>query len=224
MNSDKTINALFKVSTFDVVYKNGLSIPFGGSYGEKIYAVWAETIGGQFIQNIFICDNSIKLSSRKMPSYWFANIKDKAVDAVTSATHKVNGSKNIDFTIPDISLKDSNIRSFYVCFEIDRSWDSNDWFPASSYDQPAILYKALVDLDSATTEFTLTPVGWTAGPMNDITSLKYIPGFSLGKLNSEMRYITNLRNQNNSSIGPVNPDTTKIALSMVGSIKVKVNK
>ena len=140
-----------------------------------------------------------------MPSFWYANVREKAskkeIDAVTGATHVNKGDKNIDFTINNILLKDPAIRSFYVCFEIDRSWDKNDWFN----DQPAILYKALVNLDSNKTEFILKPVGWTAGPMNEIGSSGYIPGFSIGRLNHEMRYITNLRNANNS-IGKINPD------------------
>lgn len=219
-------NPIKSSTTFNVVYENGLAIPFGGSRGKKIYAIWAETADGNFIQNIWICANSIKLPKRKMPSYWYANVKEKAteseIDAVTGATHSINGNKNIDFTIDNISLKDASIRSFYVCFEIDRSWDTNDWF-SGSYDQPAILYKALVDFDSSETEFTLKPVGWTAGPMNDISATGYIDGFKLGLLNREMRYITHRKNPDNT-FGIINPDSSYSALSMVSSIKVVVNR
>lgn len=212
--------------TFNLVYKNGLAIPFGGSRGEKIYAVWAETTHGDFIQNIWICANSMKMPARRMPSYWYAKIKKRAteaeIDAVTGATHNIRGNKNIDFTIENIALKDASIRSFYICFEIDRSWDKNDWF-SGKYDQPAILYKARIDFDTPETEFTLQPVGWTAGPMNDISASGYIDDFELGVLNKEMRYITNRRNADNS-FGIMNPDASYSALSMVGSIKVMVNK
>ena len=59
--------------------------------------------------------------------------------------------------------------------------------------------------------------------MNDIGSTGYIDNFELGVLNKEICYITHLRNADNS-IGVLNPDKSYSALSMVGSIKVIVNK
>ena len=87
-----------------------------------------------------------------MPSYWYANIKEQAtsdeIAAVTRATQNTTS-----FTIDNISLNDSSIRSFYVYFEIDRSWDANEWFPyTSSYPDvsPLFFIKLLLTLTAQT--------------------------------------------------------------------------
>jgi hypothetical protein len=212
------------VDTFNLVYVNGLPIGTMGG-GQKLYTVWAETVTHDFIQNFYVCTNCLGMPNREMTSYWYKFIRPK-VDAVTSATHKNSSdSKDINFTLSNLSLSDPAIRSFYICFEIDRSWDYNEWFTsASGQDQPAVLYRVLVDLDAATSSFVLAPVGWTAGPMNNIASLNYIPGFALGVLNTELRYLTHHRNSDNS-IGSLNTDAGEYsALDMVGSITVNVNK
>jgi hypothetical protein len=70
-----------------------------------------------------------------------------------------------------------------VFFEIDRSFEPNDWFT----DQPAVLYSADIDLDHLAPSYTLQPVGWTP---NENTE-NAIPNTPKGVLQKEMRYITN---------------------------------
>lgn len=152
----------------------------------NIYAIWIENTELKFIQNIAICQNLVNggTSGTALP-FWKLNKYPTAgpeLDAVTSATQK-----NCDFAVSAI-LKDNAIRKFKVFFEIDRSFEPNDWFT----DQPAVLYSADIDLDNFTGSVILQPVGWTP---NENTE-NAIPNTQKGVLQKEMRYITNKKNNN----------------------------
>jgi hypothetical protein len=166
---------------------------------KNIYVAWIENSSGTFIQNLAICKKLLdgSITGTYVLPYWKTNVYPKSdtteVDAVTSAT-----LTNQDFTLTARSLKDTNQRKFTVYFEIDRSRDPNDWFT----NQPALLYSAAVNLDdSSTTEYTLSPVGWTRD-IDTSTSTDYNenvdtsgdpPTVALGTLQTELRYITDTK-------------------------------
>lgn len=186
-----TVNFQYGESLSPTAYKN-------------IYVIWIENKEESYLQNIFICNKLINggLTGTALP-YWKLNKYPASVDAVSSAT-----KANQDFSV-SAELSDITIRKFTVYFEVDRSFDPNDWFS----DQPALLYEAEIDLDSGVTEYEMTPVGWTP---NEKTA-NVIPGTPIGVLQREMRYITNLKD--GTSFGAVD---SRSATRMVKKISVTV--
>ena len=172
----------------------------------NIYVIWMENETTSFLQNIFICKKLIYggLTGTALP-YWKVNkyplSSADEVDAVTSAT-----VANKDFTVSAV-LKDSTVKNFKLYFEIDHSFDPNDWFS----NQPALLYEADINLND--TLFELAPIGWT--PNEDTENL--IPSTPMGKLENEMRYITNLKD--GSSFGAVD---SRSSTNMVKKISVRI--
>lgn len=191
-------------TTIKISYEHGTVNQY-----ENIYVIWIENKERAFIQNISICKKLIngKLTGTALP-YWKQNIypmSDKnEVDAVTGAT-----KANLNF-ITSAKLKDSKIRKFTIYFEVDRSFDKNDWFT----DQPAILYKEDINLDSPTKEYELHPCGWTP---NEYTR-DIIQRSPEEKLQKDMRFITNLKN----GTGFGKNDTINQATNMVKRITVKI--
>ncbi len=171
-----------KVITVNFKYGESLS----PTAYRNIYVIWIENATGTYIQNVSVCSKLVSgtLTGIVLP-YWKINVFPKSadVDAVTSAT-----KSNTDFSV-SAELRDTTLRKFTIYFEIDRSYEPNDWFPDKYKDQPALLYKAEVDLDSDVSEYEMTPAGWTS---NDITE-NIIPNTPRGILQSEMRYITHHR-------------------------------
>jgi|GEM_PF-6216116 len=207
---------------FNFQFKCGTDIPFGGSSGQKVYAIWIQNENENFIQTIFICQNIMSMSHRIMTPYWINYVKDGSdqdeIDSVTAATHNNAGDKNIDFTISDLVLKDQNIKKFKVYFEIARSWDGNDWFVYSPEDQPAVLYCTEVDLNTNQTEYVLTPIGWTPNSTNEAAAGIVINNWTLNTFNNEMKYITHHRNAVDNTFGT--EDTDNAATKMVSQIKI----
>ncbi len=196
--------------TLEVSYEHGTNL--SPKAWKNIYVVWIENQESAFLQNIIICRKLIDggLTGTALP-YWKFNKYPKSdkyeIDAVTGAT-----KANTDFT-ETAKIKDSKIRKFTVYFELDRSFDGNSWFPS---DQPSLLYKADIDLDSPVNEYELKPYGWT--PDKDITINKKT--FLSGDLQKELRYITNLK----SGTGFGSIDTLNSGTKMVKKITVKVVK
>ncbi len=174
---------------------------------KNIYTIWLENQSG-FIQNICVCKKLINggLTGTALP-YWKVNkypiSSSSEIDAVTSAT-KANTSFSVS-----TQLKDSSVRKFTLYFEIDRSFEPNDWFT----DQPALLYSADINLDGNTSEYELTPLGWTP---NEGTQ-NIIPNTPKGQLQKEMRYITN--HKEGSTFGTAD---ARGATKMVKKISVKI--
>ncbi len=93
--------------------------------------------------------------------YYLPSQDDPMPDGITGPTPKANFV--INATTPDKSLK-----QFRVLFEINQSWDWNEYwtntkFPGDEHymssSQPALVYEAVVDLDSGMHEFELQPIG-----------------------------------------------------------------
>jgi len=187
-------NTSKKNDTVDVLPldSTGQNIVINYEFGEglspakykNIYAIWIEDEATGTIQNISISKKIIAggLTGTAVP-FWKINKYPKSskteIDAVTSATQA-----NTDFSVSAM-LKDDSLKKFKVYFEVDRAYEPNDWFK----DQPAILYSANIDLDSNITNYELLPIGWTP---NEYTK-DFIPNTPMGQLQTEMRYITNLK-------------------------------
>ncbi len=174
----------------------------------KAYAIWIENDSGEFIQNLFVCDriNLQNLTGTGLP-YWEMNkrpISDNTeVDAVSGATQK-----RTDFSVSALLKADES--RFTIFFEVDHSFDPNDWFS----DQPAILYSAEIDLSESISSYPLEFVGWTA---NENTA-NAIPNSPEGVLHSETRYITHQKLSN----GDFGENDVRTATDMVGSITLTI--
>lgn len=178
----------------------------------NIYTVWMENSAKSYIQNIFVCNKLIAggLTGTALP-HWKLNVYPKSstseVDSVTAAT-----TANSDFTVSAIQKKKS-IRKFTLFFEIDRSFEPNDWFN----DQPALLYYAEIDLDQNVSEYELKLLGWT--PNNETTVKNSgTPALTTGILDKVTKYITNKRNDD----GSFGDADTNSATKMVEKITAKI--
>ena len=178
----------------------------------NIYVIWAENPSVGFYYPIYICNRLLgiggNLTGTALP-YWkvnkYPNMNTTEVDAVTGATQKMT-----DFSVP-FTIPERSPRQFTVYFETDASYNGNDWFA----DQPAILYKADINLDNLLSEHALEFVGWT--PNENTVSSASIE-LVLGGLQSETRYITNLKiSTSPDAFGGAddNPQT-----NLVGSIRI----
>jgi hypothetical protein len=199
----------------EVSYTKG-SANFGYSI---VYVIWIENETENFIQNLYVCNTVLgigkTLTGTALP-YWKMNkYPSSEVDGVTGATQK-----NINFSISK-TLADNSIRQFKIFFEVDHSFDGNDWF----VDQPALLYSADVDLDDLQAEYALVPIGWTRNDnISGRTSNKFKddpPHTSppIGELQSELRYITH--KMDGTGFGDEYTDNTA-ATNIVGSLKAKI--
>ncbi len=196
---------------------NQYTIVVNFEYGESltptpyanIYVIWMEDSTSGFIQNMKVCYKLTHggLTGTALP-FWKVNklpISIPAeVDAVTSAT-----IANSDFTVSAV-LKDSSVRRFVVYFEVDRSFEPNDWFS----DQPALLYKANIDLDNPQLVQELYPLGWTP---NEGTQ-NIVPNTPMGFIQKEMRHITHHKVGNTFGT----PDPLHSSTRMVERITVTV--
>lgn len=175
---------------------------------KNIYVVWMENKQANFIQNMRICQKLVTggLTNTALP-FWKMNTYPSSskseIDAVTSAT-----VPNKNFAVAAF-LKDTAIREFDLFFEIDRSFESNDWFS----DQPALLYSTTINLDDLQNEYELQPLGWTP---NEGTQNK-IPNTPAGQLQKEMRFITH--HKDGEGFGE--PDE-RASTKMVKSITAKI--
>jgi len=172
----------FYITTITVNFEYGIDL--SPTAYKNIYIIWIEDKPSSFIQNISVCQKLVQggLTGTALP-YWKINkypiSSSSEIDAVTSAT-----KANTNFSVSAV-LKDNTIRKFVLYFEIDRSYEPNDWFS----DQPALLYSAFINLDESTSTYELLPLGWTP---NESTQ-NIIQNTPFGQLQNEMRYITNLK-------------------------------
>ena len=200
----------------DISYRYTINVNF--EYGvdlspieyKDIYVIWIEDMASGFLQNINVCQKIITggLTGTVLP-YWKINkypvSSGSEVDAVTSAT-----IANSNFSLSAV-LKDNSVRKFVLYFEIDRAFEPNDWFS----DQPALLYSANINLDESPSVYELFPAGWT--PNEETQNI--IQNTPMGKLQYEMRYITNLKT--GSSFGAADSQS---ATKMVKKITATVER
>ena len=171
--------------SINVVFNEGQPDEFTRSPG-NIYAIWMEEPASGFLQHIFTCQKLIDdlavnttISGTALP-YWNEHIYNSAADTITGATRAKS-----DFTV-SAQMNSLETRTFSVWFEIDRSWEENDWFS----DQPSLIFKADVDLDDGVDTYTMDFYGWSSN--NDNGNLKsdfLISTVDFGELCSELRYV-----------------------------------
>lgn len=179
--------------------------------GSQIYCIWMESDTDDTILPILITWRSLNPIGQigQSLAYWRLNKKSEMeskltaadIDAVTSATPNLPAGNSGNeagkqIAVPIGSSSDRGrggftvtkkvpyqVKKFTVYFEIEHSYDSNLYFG----DQPAILYKAVVDLDSmsAGDEIEFEFAGWT--PYSTVT----IDGISRpeGVLQTDLKYI-----------------------------------
>jgi hypothetical protein len=174
-----------------------------------VYTMWLENSEHTFIQNLFICNKIYNktLTGTALP-YWTINKRPYSdIDGLSGATI------HPEFSITRLVEKEAT-SEFTVYVEIDHSWDRNDWFN----DQPALLYAAAINLNSAQKQYSLVPVGWTAAAHNSTTSVPAPPVTTEGKLNKEMKYITH--HADGIGFGTADDRTsTKMVQSLIAIIK-----
>ncbi len=148
--------------------------------GQKIYTIWLANPGQNFYRNIFVCNriNWQNLTGTGLPN-WQENIRPHFTSSEIDA---VSGSTVVDGNfVQEITLDKNAPRQFTVYFEVDHSWDGNDWFS----DQPAVTFAANIDLDNPQTTYTMHFIGWTP---NENTK-GGTPGGVYGVLNTVLKYI-----------------------------------
>lgn len=179
--------------------------------GQKIYTIWLANPGQNFYRNISVCDRIKKqnLTGTGLP-YWQENVRphftSSEIDAVSGPT-VVTGN----FT-REITLDQNAPRQFTVYFEVDHSWDDNDWFS----DQPAVLFAADVDLDNPRTSYTMHFIGWTPNENTDGGE----PGGIYGVLNTVLEYILKLK----TAAGGFGGDEPEPATDQVGALTVTIER
>jgi hypothetical protein len=147
-----------------------------------VYAAWIEDAAGNNLQNLYVCNrvldiNTITgqigsgpglegdgipnwLTKKYRPNIEFTN--NQNVDGVTGASTQQNKTMSVTFNFGPVT-------QFRVCFEIDRSTNSNSYF----YDQPAYTYRSdVINLNNITTSatFPVNLYGWMA---NNTTGMTY---------------------------------------------------
>jgi hypothetical protein len=225
-------------TTTDSGYKIDLDYKIGVTTSYKnIYVAWIEDQNKSFCRYIYICERLDyatftgtsgfdNIKQKAACPYWRKSLYetpyDDAVDAISGPT-----KGNTDFSA-SITLPKGSPKKFTVYFEIDRSFDNNDWWT----DQPAILYSADIDIDSITTsgQYTLTARGWSrnagggsGGNENKYTGNPVSSG--VGELQTELRYISNTAASNGTAFGPAYGATSaNNAMNMTKSITLTVTK
>ena len=155
-----------------------------------IYACWIEDESGNNLQNIYVCGRAVPpqktLTGDAIP-YWALTEypSNTDIDAVTGASKQ--NSLTVSRSISGLSA--DRIR---VYFEIDRSWNGNNYFA----DRPSFIYCTdLIDLNSTAVYHDFDLSAWmsndTAGgnlsqqPKNGVS----IPGFEQYKLMTDVSFI-----------------------------------
>lgn len=175
--------------------QGNLEISFlkGKSFNHPTFAIWTEDMDGNYIESLFVTQyfatgiygnadaGDGKWSDEKGESirpaalpYWsrkrniesreglFVPTPEKPVtDAVTGATPKNNFVMTVS---PKIKIS----KKFKVLFEINQTWDWNNYWTNSKYPgnkdyqssaQPSLIYEAVVDPGNPGNKITFKPIG-----------------------------------------------------------------
>lgn len=168
-----------------------LTFTKGKQHNHPLMAIWIENADGKYLQTLYVSQSIGKgiyphgttASGRWEPGeqrrpaslpYWafkrgvkeadglyIPTSKTPIVDAYTGPTPKANFilDANSDKMLP---------RQFKILFEINQSWDWNEYWTNAMYpnepeyktsSQPAIIYSVNIDLDNPSQEYSLIPIG-----------------------------------------------------------------
>ncbi len=165
----------------------------GNSFNHPLMALWAEDVKGNYLETFYVAQSIGKGVYQKTSNddkgkwlpgpnrrpatlpYWAhkRGVKESdglylptpqtaMTDAVTGATPKQ------DFRIIAKPTLASFPRVFNLLFEINQSWDWNEYWSNTKYtddreyrtsSQPSLVYSASINLDSGVVEYHLNPIG-----------------------------------------------------------------
>lgn len=170
-----------------------LSLKFtkGKAHNHPLMAIWIEDLDSTYIETLFVAESigrgifqhGEKSRGKWEPGpirrpaalpywghqrgfqapdgYYLPTPEDPMPDAVTGPTPQAN-------FILESKTSDQNLTKFILLFEINQSWDWNEFWTNSKYpsddqyktsSQPSVIYAATVDLGSGPKEYILEPVG-----------------------------------------------------------------
>ena len=211
------IFTIFFLSSSCVETSNGgtsylLTLDFSGpsSGSNTVYACWIENENGDNIRNFYICNKLISggLTGIAIP-YWktVKQTQNPDVDDVTGAS--VQGKTGLNVTRTFDFGSAAKIR---VCFEIDRSWNGNDYFP----DRPCFIYKTeLITLSGETAAYDLHLYGWMSNASSDKSLSQQpkvpIPGYDTYKLMTDTSYLADTAGSYDDMVLQSHPVTVTIA-------------
>jgi hypothetical protein len=163
----------------------------GEEHNHPLMAIWIEDMQGKYIQTIFVAESIGKgvfkhgdaSSGKWMPGeirrpaalpVWSHRRGIKAEDGFYLPTPQnpvpdayTGPTPPQDFII-ESRLEDPDLRQFLVFFEINQTWDWNEFWTNNLYPdsdeyktscQPALVYKAVVNLDDEQKEYRMRLVG-----------------------------------------------------------------
>jgi len=173
----------------------GLPIEFhfekGGKHNYPLMAVWITDTGNQYLQTLYVAESIAKgvfkhgetstgkwlpgpirrpaalpvwahsRGVREDDGLFVPTLNTPVADAYTGAT-PLN-----DFVIYS-NIEDTSLTAFYVYFEINQTWDWNDYWTNNKYPddedyktscQPSLVYRAKVDRESGQDVYDLTVIG-----------------------------------------------------------------
>jgi len=171
----------------------GVSIEFtrGNEFNYPLMAIWVEDEKGNFMQTLYVAESIGKGTFRHgdtstgkwLPGpvlrpaalpYWShrRGIKNSSglylPDSENPIPDAYTGPTPTGDFVLNSKIEDKNLRKFSVYFEINQTWDWNEYWTNNKYPedsdyktscQPALVYKADVNLDSLDKVYIMTVIG-----------------------------------------------------------------
>ncbi len=163
----------------------------GEGHNHPLMAIWVEAPSGEFIQTLYVAESIGKgIFRHGDPSqgFWMpGEIRRPAALPRWSHQRGIKARDGLYLPTPDnpvpdaytgptpgksfilhTRLNDPGIRQFTVCFEINQTWDWNEYWTNNKYPedeeyktscQPALVYTATIDLDHPEDEYIMKILG-----------------------------------------------------------------
>lgn len=199
----------------------GMTLEFsrGKAHNYPSFVLWAENMDGKYLQTLFITravgtstyDHGDPSSGHWEPGkirrpatlpYWAhkRGVKEKDGLYVPTITNPIvdaysGATPPGDFSL-DTRFDGDALRKFRILFEINQTWDWNEYWTNNKYPddaeyktscQPAVVYMAEVDLDEGVSSYTLEAIGHShyAGQTGELFT-------DLGTLSTSLEIVSNL--------------------------------
>jgi hypothetical protein len=163
----------------------------GEAHNHPLMAIWVEDMQGNYIQTLYVAESigkGVFLHGDGSSGKWMpGEIRRPAALPVWSHRRGIMAKDGLylptlenpvpdDYTGPtppqnfiiESKLERTDLRQFMVFFEINQSWDWNEFWTNNKYPdskeyktscQPALVYKTIVNLDSGDNEYTMQLIG-----------------------------------------------------------------
>ncbi len=163
----------------------------GEAHNHPLMAIWAETLDGEYIQTFFVArsiargvfEHGDPSTGKWMPGeirrpaalpVWSHNRGVKEKDGLyvptpeTAIPDAYSGPTPQKSFVLDTRLDKPGINKFYVLFEINQTWDWNEYWTNNKYPddedyktscQPSLVYRALVDLTDGVKQNSMELIG-----------------------------------------------------------------